>query len=133
MTQKTTPKYSNVHESVLALPDDNPLSRVSVRSWIKKQKELAKEHLYNFRKGFDQKGEAKALSCKGYIRQLESYLQTGDYIASYWGEDEKNPVTGHCLAMAYDEEGFPKRTIGVYYDDVGAVWTKEMENDSRRF
>ena len=36
-----------------------------------------------------------------------------------------------CTAMAYDEDGFVKRNIGVVYPDIGAVWTKEMDDDMR--
>ena len=130
MTTKA-PEYKNVHDSVLALEDDHKLSRKSVRGWIKHQRELAKEHLYNWRKGLDKKGLAKSESCKGYIRQLEYYLANGDYVAPYWGDEEQHPVMGQCLAMAFDEEGFPKRTIGVFYPDMGMVWTKEMDDNMR--
>ena len=33
--------------------------------------------------------------------------------------------------MAYDEDGYAKRTIGVIYNDIGAVWTKEMDDEKR--
>ena len=122
------PKYSNVHPSVLALPDDNELSRVNVRGWIKHQKELLKVEMYNFRRGLGKNTLANIGKIKGYISQLEYYLANGDYVANFWGEKENNPVSKQCIAMAYDKDGMPKRTIGVYYPDVGAVWTKEMES-----
>ena len=127
------PKYKNVHSSVLALPDDNELSRVSVKGWIKHQKELLKAEMYNFRRGLGKNTLAKIGSIRGYISQLEYYLANGDYVADFWGEKENNPTSKQCIAMAYDKDGMPKRTVGVYYPDMGAVWTKEMENDSRRF
>ena len=30
--------------------------------------------------------------------------------------------------MAYNPDGTPKRTVGVYYPDLHAVWSKEMED-----
>jgi hypothetical protein len=36
-----------------------------------------------------------------------------------------------CVAMAYDENGLPKRDVGTYYADIGMVWTKEMQKEER--
>jgi len=36
-----------------------------------------------------------------------------------------------CTAMAYDSEGFVKRSVGVLYPDIGEVWTKEMDDEKR--
>ena len=38
--RENPPKYANIHPSVLAKPDDHPLSRKNVVSWIKTQKSL---------------------------------------------------------------------------------------------
>ena len=37
--RENPPKYSNIHPSVLALPDEHPFSRMSVVKYIKTQKE----------------------------------------------------------------------------------------------
>jgi len=37
-----------------------------------------------------------------------------------------------CLAMAYHADGTPKRTVGVFYDDIGVEWTKDMDDESRK-
>ena len=34
--------------------------------------------------------------------------------------------------MAYDKDGLAKRTVDVYYSDLGCVWTKEMRDDYAR-
>ena len=39
--RENPPKYANIHPEVLAKPDDHPLSRKNVVSWIKTQKSLA--------------------------------------------------------------------------------------------
>jgi len=36
-----------------------------------------------------------------------------------------------CIAVAYDDDGFPKRTVGVFYPDMGCVYTREMLNSDR--
>ena len=44
------------------------------------------------------------------------------------GPNEEHTVIPKCIAMAYNPDGTPKRTVGVYYSDLHAVWTKEMDN-----
>ena len=44
------------------------------------------------------------------------------------GPNEEHTVIPKCIAMAYNPDGTPKRTVGVFYPDLLAVWTKEMEN-----
>ena len=124
------PQYKNIHPSVLELDDSDKMSMQSIKGWIKHQRDLLKTERYNHRKG-DKKALAKLGGIQGYIRQLQYYLENGDYIAMFFGENEDKPVVQHCLAMAYDEDGYAKRTIGVIYNDIGAVWTKEMDDDKR--
>ena len=127
---KNPPQYKNIHPNVLALDDSDQLSMKSVKGWIKTQRELMKTERYNHRKG-DNKALAKMNSIQGYIRQLQYYLENGDYVALRYGGEEEHKVMQVCTAMAYDEDGFVKRNIGVVYPDIGAVWTKEMDDDMR--
>ena len=129
--KKNPPQYKNIHPSVLARDDNDPLSMKSVKGWIKVQREKLKDEKYNHRKG-DKKALARMGGIQGYIRQLQFYLENGDYVAQYWGEDEDKPVVQKCIAMAYDSEGMPKRSVGVWYPDIQGIWTKEMDDDKRR-
>ena len=43
------------------------------------------------------------------------------------GQDETNKVIPKCVAMAYYPDGTPKRSVGVFYPDIKAVWTNELE------
>jgi hypothetical protein len=124
------PQYKNIHPSILALDDSDELSMKSVKGWIKHQRDLLKTERYNHRKG-DKKALSKIGGIQGYIRQLQYYLENGDYVSMYWGKDEDKPVVQHCLAMAYDEDGYVKRTIGVAYADTGCIWTREMDDAQR--
>ena len=127
---KNPPQYKNIHPNVLALDDSDQLSMKSVKGWIKTQRELMKTERYNHRKG-DNKALAKMNSIQGYIRQLQYYLENGDYVALRSGAEEQHKVTQVCTAMAYDADGFVKRNIGVVYPDIGGVWTKEMDDVNR--
>jgi hypothetical protein len=127
---KNPPQYKNIHPNVLALDDSDQLSMKSVKGWIKHQRELLKTERYNHRKG-DNKALSRMNNIQGYIRQLQYYLENGDYVAMFFGADEDKPVVQQCLAMAYDEDGFVKRTIGVAYPDIGEVWTREMDDNQR--
>ena len=127
---KNPPQYKNIHPSILELDDNNPLSMQSVKGWIKNQRDLIKTERYNHRKG-DKHALAKLNNIQGYIRQLQYYLENGDYVALRSGAEEQHKVTQVCTAMAYDADGFVKRNIGVVYPDIGGVWTKEMDDVNR--
>ena len=38
------------------------------------------------------------------------------------GDDEEKKTQWKCVAMAYNPDGTPKRSKGVYYPDIGMVW-----------
>ena len=57
----------------------------------------------------------------------EHYLKHGDWIAMFSGKNEEHKVVPMVVAMAYNPDGTPKRTIGFWNPDINAVWTKEME------
>ena len=35
------------------------------------------------------------------------------------------------VALAYDRYGYPKRTVGVYYDDIDKIWSHEDQKQWR--
>ena len=39
---------------------------------------------------------------------------------------EEHKVVPRVIAMAYNSDGTPKRTVGFWYPDIKMVWTKEM-------
>ena len=126
-------EYKNIHPSVLALPEDDNYSFKSVKEWIKESKEQVaafNKVARSFRSTPQDKQRASndADAKKAYIRYCEHYLKTGDWIGLKSGKSEDHIVIPKCIAMAYNPDGTPKRTVGVYYPDLHAVWTKEMEN-----
>ena len=129
--KKTSGPPKNVHPSVAALPDENLLSLQSVRGWIKHNKELLTEERRALRAGI--KGaESKVAGIEGYIRNMEHYIRTGDWVDWFYGKEQQNKVRYKCRAMAYHFEGphkgEPKRDINTIYPDVG-LWTEEMHNE----
>ena len=129
-SKKKTAEYKNIFPSVLAKPDDDPLSLKSIKKWIKHNKEKASAFLTNSRRrGTTPKqsiaDKINADSAKAYIRFMEHYLRTGDWISDFMGEDEEKKTQWKCVAMAYHADGTPKRTKGVYYPDIKTVWVSE--------
>jgi len=130
--KKKPADYKNIAESVLALPDDDKYSFKSVKQWIKHSKDLVLEYNKIARSRActpqeKQKASNAADHKKVYIRDLEYYLKSGDFISYFSGQDETTKVIPRCVALAYYEDGTPKRSCGVFYPDINAVWTKDMD------
>jgi len=124
--KENPPKYDWVHPEVLALPEENALSFNKVRGWIKTQRDQLTE-LRRAAKSEEKGAIAKLGKCEGYIRNMESYLRNGDWVDDFYGEYQQNKVKRTCVAMAYNADGTPKRTKGIYYPDLGFVWGEEPE------
>ena len=131
--KKKPPEYKNVHPYVLSLDDEEPYSLKNVKVWIKHNKELIT--MLNARarnKDMSPKDKQQALTQaddkKAYIRYIEHYIKTGDWIGMFSGQNEMKRVIPKVVAMAYYPDGTPKRTVGCWYPDIESVWTKEMES-----
>ena len=130
--KKKPADYKNIAESVLALPDDDKYSFKNVKTWIKHSKDLVLEYNKIARsRGSStqetQKASTAADHKKVYIRELEYYLKSGDFISYFSGQDEATKVIPRCVSMAYYDDGMPKRSQGVFYPDINAVWTRDMD------
>ena len=129
--KKKPADYKNVAKSVLVLPDDDKYSFKNVKKWIKHSKDLVSEHNQIARSRTSSTQEKQKASNasehkKAYIRYMELYLKSGDWVSMFSGEDENQKVIPRCIALAYHADGTPKRSVGVFYPDINAVWTKEM-------
>ena len=130
--KKKPADYKNIAKSVLALPDDDKYSFKNVKTWIKHSKDLVLEYNKIARsRGSSSQESQKASTAadhkKVYIRELEYYLKSGDFISYFSGQDEATKVIPKCIAMAYYEDGTPKRSCGVFYPDINVVWTRDMD------
>ena len=130
--KKKPADYKNVAKSVLELPDDDKYSFKNVKEWIKHSKDLVSEYTKTARSRATtpqdkQKASNAADHKKIYIRELEYYLKSGDYISYFSGQDETNKVSPRCVAMAFYPDGTPKRSVGVFYPDINMVWTQDLD------
>ena len=89
--KKSNGAPKNVHPYVAALPEENMLSLKNVREWIKYNKEIRTEEKRAVRSNV--KGaEARVASIDGYIRNMEHYIRTGDWIDTFYGKDQNNRI-----------------------------------------
>ena len=129
-SKRSPAEYKNIHPKVLNIPDDDPLSLKSIKKSIKHSKDRASAYLTNSRRrGVTPKqaitDKIRSENVKAYIRFMEHYLRTGDWISDFMGDDEEKKTQWKCVAMAYHADGTPKRTKGVFYPDINAVWVSE--------
>ena len=93
--KRKPPKLANVHHTVKSLPDDDTLSYVNVRKWIKTQEGIVKSARITERSrsgDISQKDKDKAMrtrmGAQSYIRSIKNYITTGDWSTMYYGEFE---------------------------------------------
>ena len=123
--QNNPPKNSGIHPDVVALPEDHALSMVKVKEWIKSNKEKLQE-LKRQEKAGAKDAPAKVAALEGYVRNMESYLRSSVWLDMYSGEHRQTRVGQTCIAMAYNKDGTPKRTKGMFYPDLGHVYGEEI-------
>ena len=106
--KKKPAEYKNIAKSVLEKSDDDKLSMKNVKAWIKEVKDIAAAHAKNSRNrnitpGVRQHELNLAESKKAYIRQMEHYLKSGDWIADFMGaqENEKNTMEKCCYGILF--------------------------------
>ena len=133
MRKKRKPaEYKNISKKVLALPDDDRYSFKNVKEWIKETKDqISAFNKQSKGRGVSPQERQKASnlvdSKKAYVRYCEHYLKHGDWIGMFSGKHEEHKVVPTCIAMAYYPDGTPKRSVGVFYPDIGTVWSKGMD------
>lgn len=94
--KENPPKYANIHPTVVAKNDEDPLSRKRVVQWIKTQKSLLSVERGNVRRKI--KGaESKVADHSAYIRHCEWYLKHGDWIDDRYGEYQEKKTMWRTL------------------------------------
>ena len=122
----------SIHESVRKLSDKHPLSLNKVRKWIRTQKTLRAELNKSVRK--NEKGAlARFLVVDSYIKNMENYLRTGEWLDLCFGEHQEHRIKFRSIKLAYHSsgpmKGLAKRTMGVFYPDIGDFWSMEMDRE----
>ena len=125
---KKNPNYgkSGLHPSLHDMDEEHDLHPDKVKEWIKTHKELISVEKKNERKNV--KGAtARRISHEGYVKNMQAYLKDGVWNDSFYGERQEYKMEFVCSAMAYYHEGpnkgMPKRNVGVWYPDIGRVYT----------
>ena len=126
-SKRSPAEYMNIHPKVLEIPDDDILSLKSIKKAIKHSKDKASAYSVNSRRRGATPKQAitdsiNSDNTKAYIRFMEHYLRTGDWISDFMGDDEEKKTQWKCVAMAYHADGTPKRTKGIFYPDINMVW-----------
>ena len=105
--KRKPPKLANVHNTILALPDDDTLSYVNVRKWITTQEGIAKaaglvERSRSSEIPQRQKDKAMRtrLGAQAYIRAIKRYINSGDWSTMYYGEFEDQLMQWVTVAPA---------------------------------
>ena len=113
-----------IAEEVRLLPDDHTFSLKNVRQWLKTNKQLLMS-MKGMKESKEPAHRAAFAATETYVSNLETYLRTGFYGDNRLGEHASGKVTYVCRAMAYYADGTPKRSVGVFYPDIGE-YTQEM-------
>ena len=122
--------YKNIASNVLALEDDNGLSVVSIKRYLKAQK----DKISDLRKAVGRKERgaiAKLTSAQAYVRGLNQYLRDGMYPFDFYGENEEIRLYHKTIAHAYNPDGSLKMNselARMIEDDKGYDYS-EVEND----
>lgn len=125
---KKPSKQLSIHESIRDIPDTDPFAPARVKGWIKNTSDKLKS-MRKLKNSKDAKEKSAYYIEEAYLANLQNYLRTGIYLDSRWGAERQHKVTQRCVAMAYYPDGTPKRTVGVWYPDIGSVYTLEMEQE----
>ena len=114
---------SPIHASVTSLPEDDELHYTKVKAWIDVWKKFIAANRKN-------SGTTEYQTATRYVQNMQTYLSTGVWLDSHFGEKRERKMHSVCIAPAYDKDGMMKRTVGVYYRDIACVWTREMRDES---
>ena len=130
--KEKNPDYgqSSLPPALKDISEDHPRHPKKVKEWIKTQKGLANSARSSIRQNL--KGAVSQLSIhEGYIRHMKKYLRDGDWVDDFYGEHQQNKIRHRCVSLAYYDDGTPKRSIGVYYPDLGCEYTQEIVNEEK--
>lgn len=118
----------SVHHSIRDLPEDDFLHWKKVKEWIKEcSSELAGIKSYRLSKV--QKERIEYQDLKTYIDNMKRYLNHGHWTDFRYGAQREGRVQRRCIAMAYYDDGRPKRQYGTWYPDIGMTWTQELAEE----
>lgn len=122
---------ASVHRDLRDMPEDHALHWKKVKEWIKDINNELK-HSKAKRDSKDAKDRQWYRTFECYVANLRRYLDSGVYLDARYGRLREGKMITRVINMAYDEDGFPKRTVGHWYPDIGDVYTREMAMEDKK-
>ena len=117
---------ASIHPDLLDVDPESKIHWTKVKEWIKNgQEEL--RGIKSYKESKDARQRQEYISLQTYIDNLKKFLSSGIYLDYRYGERREGRMQEVCLQLAYYPDGSPKRSVGVYYPDIGQIWTKEMQ------
>ena len=89
---KPPSKNLSIHEDVRNLPDDHPVSLKKVKQWINVNKEERDSLRKQLRIKYDKKINNRYNILDVYVRNMEVYLRTGNWVDLFYGQHQENKV-----------------------------------------
>lgn len=126
--KKNAGKEPNAHPRVLELDSDHPLSYNNSKSNLK----FWKDKLSSIRHQKESKDSTQRQEyqiAEAYVKNLGIWIRDGVYLDHKYGEKRENTMEYACVTPARHPDGSIKRTQGVYYSDLDAVWTQELAKE----
>lgn len=116
----------SIHHSIRDLDEDHFIHWKKVKQWIKSC-EMQLKGIRSYKDSSKSAERVEYQDLEVYIKNMKNYLKSGHWSDFRYGENREHKVQRYSVAMAYYPDGTPKRDVGVFYPDIGAVWSKELE------
>ena len=126
--KKNAGKEPNAHPRVLELDSDHPLSYNSSKENLK----FWREKLKSIKHQKDSKESVQRQEyqiAEAYVKNLGIWIRDGVYLDNKYGAKRESTMEYACITPARHPDGSIKRTQGVYYSDLDAVWTQELAKE----
>lgn len=128
MKDSDGPKYTQYAPEIVALPDEHPLSLKNTKAYLKAAQQVV-DSIKSMKDSSSAADRLEYLDAKTYVENLKAYMRSGTYTDFRVGGQREQRLRMHSVKMAYHADGTPKRTVGVWYPDLGTEWTREMEQN----
>lgn len=121
-------KEPNAHPRLLALDDDHPLSYPNSKENLKIWRDIVKSVRHQ-KDSKDSKQRQEFQIAEAYVKNLSAWIRDGVYLDAKYGSKRESSMEFACLTPARHPDGSIKRTQGVYYSDLDAVWTQQLAKE----
>jgi len=126
--KKNAGKEPNAHPRLLALEDDHPLSYPNSKENLKMWRDKVKSTRHQ--KDSKDSGQRQEFQiAETYVKNLNIWIKDGVYLDSKYGAKRESTMEYACITPARHPDGTIKRTQGVYYRDLDAIWTQELAKE----